>query len=401
MRTKTFYTLFPGYEDYHFWKDPGQIPFRFSKLGYDTRIISRENGAYSDTDKFIKIEFIPSKKCLGKNIGIVSYFINNSKKIDVLNVFHINSWGSLLAAFIYKILNKRGVVYLKMDNCHSVGNYPWEKIFDKTLQPVSFLTAPKETLIWKTKKFLIKHLFIKKIDLFSVEDEESKKYYENKYSFFKGKIIVVYNGHTIDLVNKDLKVKSYKEKENLIITVGRLGTFQKNTMNLLKGFAVTAKKHNWHLELAGPIDPEFVADKNEFFKAHPEIKNRIRFVGNLEKPELFDLYNRAKIFLLPSNFEGFAIVYSEASFFGNAIITSLYTSFKHLITKENLGLLVEPQSPQEIGSAIIQLISNEEKTKQMSQNARNFALANLNWDDIVKGISSHLHKKRVSKYDQV
>ena len=395
MKTKTFYTLFPGYEDYHFWKDPGQIPYRFSKLGYETRIISRKNGSYPDTDKFIKTDFIQSKKFLGKDIGLLSYFIKNSKKMGVLNTFHLHDWEGLLAAFIYKTINRKGFVYLKMDNCHSSGIYPWEKIFDKELQPVSFLATPKESVTWKIKKFLIKHLFIKKVDLFSVEDEESKDYFENKYTFFKGKIIVAYNGHTIDLVNKNLKVKLYEEKENLIITVGRLGTFQKNTLNLLEGFATTAMEHNWNLELAGQIDPKFVAKKDYFFKKHPELENRIKFVGNLTKPELFDLYNRSKIFLLPSNFEGFAIVYSEAAFFGNAIITSPYTSFKHFITEENLGLLVEPEKPYEIGIAILELINNQERIKNMSDQASKFAVENLDWDKIINKINKEILKRKI------
>lgn len=390
MKNKTFLSFFPRYEDFHFWKDPGQIPYRFSKLGYDAALITRNNGKYPDTSKFIKIKFISAKKILGKDIGLILFFIRNSKKINILNVFHLHNWESLLAAYIYKAMNPKGFVYLKMDNCHNSGIYPWEQIFDKKIIPVSFLAKPEETSKWKIKKFLIKNLFVKKIDLYTVEDIDSKKYFENKYSFFKGKIGVAYNGHTIDLVNKNIKVRLFEEKENIVITVGRLGTFPKNTLNLLKGFAATAKMHNWRLELAGPIDPEFVAYKDEFFKTYPELENRILFVGNLGKTKLFDLYNRAKIFLLPSNYEGFAVVYAEAAFFGNAIITSPYTSFKHLITEEKLGLLVEPESPQEIGDAIMQLILNEEKTKRMSQNSRDFALVNLNWDKIVESIRKEI-----------
>jgi glycosyltransferase involved in cell wall biosynthesis len=393
MKRKTIYTFFPQYEDFHFWKDPGQIPYRFSKLGYDATIITRKNGEYPITSKFVKIKFISTKKLFGIDISLILFFLKQSKKIDVLNIFHLAKWENLLSAFVYKLFNKHGFVYLKMDNCHNSGIYPWEKIFNKNIVPVSFLASPKETLKWKIKKFFIKNIFIKKIDLFSVEDVESKEYFENKYDVFKNKLLVAYNGHTIDFVNKNIKIKSFEEKENLIITVGRLGTFPKNTFNLLKGFALTAKMHNWQLELAGPIDPQFVADKDKFYKANPTLENRIKFVGNLEKTELFDLYNRAKIFLLPSNFEGFAIVYSEAAFFGNAIITSAYTSVKNIVTESKLGLLAEPESPQEIGDAIMQLILNEERTKRMSQNSRDFALVNLNWDKIVEMIQTEIDKR--------
>lgn len=392
MKIITFYTLFPEYEDFHFWKDPGQIPFRFSKLGYSSKIICRKNGDYPCTLKYLKMGFINEKKIFGKDIGLILYFIKYSKNIDILNIFHIHSWESLLAAFIYKSFNPNGFVYLKMDNCHNSGIYNWEKIFDGMLIPTDFFTVPKKTLNWKIKKFLIKKIFIKKIDLFSVEDEESRDYFINKYLFFKDKLIVAYNGHTIDLVSANYKVKSFEEKENLIITVGRIGTYPKNTFNLLKGFTATAKLHDWKLKLAGPIDPAFNSEIDNFFSEYPKLKDRISFLGNLNKPELFDLYNRAKIFVLPSNFEGFALVYSEAMYFGNAIITTPYTSVKKIVTEKQLGMLVEPERTAEIGEAILELVNNNDKLKQIGSNAKNFAEENLSWDKIVNNIEKCLRK---------
>jgi len=393
MKIITFYTLFPEYEDFHFWKDPGQIPFRFSKLGYSSKIICRKNGDYTETSKYLEIEYIPEKKVFGKDIGLIYYLITTSKSIDILNVFHIHSWESLLAAFIYKSFNPRGFVYLKMDNCHNSGIYNWEKIFDNKLVPASFSAVPKETLNWKIKSYLIKYLLIKKIDLFSVEDDESKYYFENKYSFFKNKLIVAYNGHTMDLVSIDYKFKSYEEKENLIITVGRLGTYQKNTYNLLEGFASTANQHNWKLNLAGNIDPAFNNDIAKFFFKYPELKVRIRFLGNLKKPELYDLYNSSKIFLLPSRFETFALVYAEAMYFGNAIVTTPYTSIKKIVKEKQLGLLIDPEKPAEIGEAILELVNNSDKLKQMELNAKKFAEENLSWDIIVNNIDKEFKKR--------
>ena len=393
MKRKTFATFFPNYEDFHFWKDPGQIPFRFSKLGYQTKIITRKRGDYPDTLKYVKLSFLPEKRWLFGSINLILFFLRNSKKTDVLNVFHLHSWESLLAGFLYKIFNKKGFVYLKMDNCHASGIYNWEKIFDPNIEVSPYFAVPKETGKWKLKKFLIKNYFIKRIDLFSVEDEESKSYFENKYSFFKKKIIVAYNGHTIDLVNRKLDVKNVEEKEDLIITVGRLGTLQKNTLNLLKGFASTAKKHYWKLALAGTVEVNFDFEIRNFFKMYPELKNRISFLGSLSKSELFDLYNKSKIFLLSSNFEGFAIVYPEAAYFGNAIITSPYTSFGTIVTRERLGSLVDPEEPEEIGNSLLTLINDEKKLKECSANAEKFANKELGWDKIVAKINSEVESK--------
>lgn len=394
MVRKSFATFFPSYSDFHFYKDPGQIPFRFSKLGYKSKIICSENKDYSQTKNFLQVDIIQKKTFLGFGYSIYYYFFKNSKKIDVLNMFHLDYWENLLAAFLYKLFNKKGFVYLKMDNCHNSGIYSWEKIFDRSIIPTShFKFLEEKNLKNKIKKYLIKNIFIKKIDLFSVEDEESAKFYEKKYSFLKDKLITIYNGYTVDLdINQDFHLNSFEEKENLLITAGRLGTFQKNTMNLLEGFATTANQHNWKLKLAGPIDKDFVVHINNFFNKNPELKSRISFLGNLSKPALFDLYNKAKIFLLPSHFEAFSNVYSEAMYFGNAIITTPFTSLKEITLKNKIGLLIDPNKPEEIGSAILKMISNPDSLKLFGENARKFAIENLNWDKIVNKINSIINK---------
>jgi len=397
MKTNTFLTFFPGYEDFHFWKDPGQIPYRFKRLGYNSKILVKKEGDFPITKRHVDVEYFKNVIIFKRKFGVIHYFIKNSKEINVLNIFHIDSFESLFVAFIYKLLNKKGFVYLKMDNCHFSGIYNWEKIFNPNINPAIFLEKQKENMRWNIKKFLIKNFFIKKVDLFSVEDDESKNYFENKYSFFKNKIVVAYNGHTIDLLNKNIIVKSFNEKENLIITVGRLGTFQKNTLNLLEGFMASAKKHSWNLELAGSINPNFIAEKDDFIRQHPELSSRIKFLGNLDKLELSELYNRAKIFLFPSLFEGFSIVFAEAMYFKNAIITSPYTSLTNIVNTENIGLIVEPTKPKDIGGALLELINNVEELENYCNNSRKFAEINFNWDNIANSINQSINNNRDHK----
>lgn len=394
LKATTFCTLFTDYRDYHFWKDPGQIPFGFSKLGYLSRIVTRKNGDYPETSKKIPVEIINRCFLFGKDISLFTYFLKNSRKIDILQLYHLHRWDSLSSAFFYKLFNPGGFVYLKLDNCHDSGNWGWEKIFDPELVPSCFDPAPRDTLKWKFKKFLIKKLIVRKIDLFSVEDEDSREYFESKYRFLRNKLFTAYNGHSIDPEAGNLAIMPFGQRENLIITIGRLGSYQKNSRNLLYGFASTANQHSWVLKLAGTAEPAFQSEIGEFFMKYPELKERVFFLGNLEKQELFDLYNSAKILLLPSVYEGFELVYSEAMYFGNAIITTPYTSVKRIVEKNKLGVLVEPGNADEIGQAVMNFIRSESETKQMADNAREFALQNLNWDHIIRGTEREINSRR-------
>jgi glycosyltransferase involved in cell wall biosynthesis len=390
---KNFVTIFPAYRDFHFYKDPGQIPFRFSKLGYSSTIVcwnNDENYKITSQDipiKIIKKTFINSKL----ELAFIFYLIFNSRKINILNVFHLK-WESLWFVFWYKLVNPKGFVYLKMDNCFYAGIYPWEEIFDKKVKRSHWLSPRKNT--WKQNIYdFLTRKFVKYVDLWSVEDDESREYYSSKYPFFKDKLITAYNGHTIDLIPDEIQVKLFENKENLIITAGRLGTFPKNTLNILEGFANSAKMHNWKLKLAGPIDPEFNPIIEDFFQKYPELVNRVIFTGNLNKTALFDLYNSSKIFLFPSLFEAFSNVYSESMYFSNAIITSPYTSLKDIIINEEIGLLVDPNSSEEIGNAIIKLINDKELLEEYCNNARKFAIRELNWDKLIKILKNEINKR--------
>ena len=121
--------------------------------------------------------------------------------------------------------------------------------------------------------------------MWSVEDKESYEYYSKNYKFLKNNLIVSYNGHTLDLFEHETQ-KNFSEKENIILTVGRLGTHQKATEVLLEAFSLIYKKNNWTLHLAGEIDENFKPFIEKFFNRFPNIKHRIIFHGNLKNTQL-------------------------------------------------------------------------------------------------------------------
>lgn len=72
----------------------------------------------------------------------------------------------------------------------------------------------------------------------------------------KNKSTLLSNGFDEDLLQLfSMKECRYEEKENLIITVGRLGTFEKNTEMIIKA-AEKVHFDNWKLVLIGPIEPK-------------------------------------------------------------------------------------------------------------------------------------------------
>ena len=295
-----FVTIFPEAENIHLIKDVGMIPYIMNKkYDFKSKIVCYKNGSYpykKNEFKDIDLEFI--KKITGnKLIDQIIYLIKNSKKIDILNLIHLTQI-NLILINIYKLINKKGKVYLKMDANINIKN---------TVNPSL-----------NTIKGIIKRKSIEKCELISVETKELHKYLLENW---KINVEYVPNGfydfESIDDNKREIK-------ENIILTVGRIGAYEKANEVLLEAFKLAnSKLEDWKLRVVGPIEEEFKEYINNFLCENPTLKDKITFLGpiyDLEKLELE--YKRAKVFCLTSRSEGFPLVFLEAIKNGCYIITS-------------------------------------------------------------------------------
>ena len=372
-RSRTFCTIFPNYRDFHFYKDPGQIPYRLTKLGYDASVVCYQGeDELAVTVKHLKVVRI-ADSFINRwfNSGFAGYLVRNAGKIDILNVYHY-SWPSLFFAFIYKIFNRRGFVYLKLDHSAFVSKLQVTESNKKSYLPD--IGGPG--LRGKVKRYITGRIFAWQIDLWSVEDQLSKELLETGYDFLRGRIITVFNGHSSDLQGPDTFCDPAL-KEDIFLTSGRLGTFQKATEVLLNAFRLVAKQVGWTLHLAGPVEPSFMDFLESFFQDNPLLADRVKVHGQLGREELNGLYCRSSVLCMPSRFEGFALVFPEAMYYGNAIITTSNTSLKPLTEKYKFGLIVERDDPKALAEAMIRLADDRELLKEMSANARKIASSHL------------------------
>ena len=378
-----FCTVFPNYRDYHFYKDPGQIPYRFSLQGYDASVVCYgKPGDNPETERHLKVITIPDRFITRKfSAGIAWYLVRHARRIDILNIFHY-SWSSLLFAFIYKIFNRKGFSYLKLDDCIYArrNNSAPGEYRDAALRLGG--TGAKSRI----RRFIARRFFEGRIDLWSVEDEESHRLLEAENYFPKGKLITVYNGHTADLQGAPL-FSGFIKKEDIILTAGRLGTFQKATEVLLDAFRLIAGSSGYQLYLAGGVEPAFRPHVEQFFRDNPGLADRVIFHGSLGRRELFELYNRSRIFCLPSRFEGMAVVLPEAMHYGNAIVTTADGSLRPLIEAFRFGLIVESDDSRTLADALLKLTTERELTRQMAEEARKISSELLSWDRITEGLT--------------
>jgi glycosyltransferase involved in cell wall biosynthesis len=91
------------------------------------------------------------------------------------------------------------------------------------------------------------------------------------------------------------------------------------------------------------------------------IKERVVFTGFFDESEKADLYNLADVYVMPSRGEGFGFVFLEALASGVPAIGSRFDGGREALLGGELGLLVDPSSPAEIRSAILELLERGER----------------------------------------
>ncbi|MDV4150382.1 glycosyltransferase family 4 protein [Clostridium sp. AL.422] len=353
-----FVTFFPELMNYHLKKDVGLIPILLKKYHkYDVRIVSYKNDkSYSYDTNELDIEFIDKK--YGVVIDFLIYLIKNSKKIDVLNLYHITSIRNFKWIFLYKILNRKGTVYLKLDADRNISLYDFHK---------------------KSYKQKIKNYILKKIDLITAENYVIIDLIKDDWNLT---VDFLPNGFYDD----DKRVEEIGYKKNIILTVGRIGSYQKATDVLLKAFSKASKhlKSNWELVIVGEIEPEFKDYINEYIIKNSEIKNKIKLTGNINNPnELRKYYRDSKIFCLPSRYESFGLVLVEALMEGCYILTSNHESATTIVKNDDIGLVFEIDNIEELSDKLIDLCNNKEFNKERYRNIIDYAYDNFYWKDII------------------
>ena len=155
-----------------------------------------------------------------------------------------------------------------------------------------------------------------------------------------------------------LKRKPFAEKENVMVCVGRIGCYQKNTEMLLNALRKTDLK-DWKIYMLGPITSSFDLKEggdfqkviDQFFEECPWYKERLIFTGMVyDQKTVFEYYNRAKVLLMTSRHESWGNVYSEAAALGcyilstdvgGATLCSNDWKFGYRLKQENIGDLAK------------------------------------------------------------
>jgi len=106
------------------------------------------------------------------------------------------------------------------------------------------------------------------------------------------------------------------------------------------------------------------------------LTKQVVFTGEVTDSELAALYHRSEVFLLPARTvidkynpkgEGFGIVFLEAMAFGKPVIGPNCGAPADIIRHGQHGLLVDPEDSAAIAKALVDLLTNPDRAREMGQ----------------------------------
>lgn len=207
-----------------------------------------------------------------------------------------------------------------------------------------------------------------------------------KFGIPKNKIAIIPNG--IEFPNVKINKEFNKETIN-ILTVSRL-TYKNNLEMGIKAFAEAYKRDKRIRyiivgdEIPSRFDIKERGYKERLLKLCKElgIEDKVIFKGWLSGEELWKAYSNADIFIWTSRYDNFAHALVEAAYFKLPIISTKVGIAEDLLDKE---FLIEKEDYKTLSDKILELISDQKKIKEISEENHKRSL-------------NYSYKKMVKKY---
>lgn len=354
-------------------KDVFLIPYYLGKINnMDVEIVTTKSQSNEHINSLRGVKINKLKYSSNKNIfkfylnwRVWKYLLFYSRSIDVLIEFHFMK-STLLNLFVYKLLNRKGKAILKADG--------GEKIIE---------AFSSKSIIYR---FFLKTI-INKIDLITIETSNTyNKIIKEIPSMYIDKFCFLPNGFDEELLNSmNIDELDVNNKSNYIITVGRLGSYLKNNEMLLDALDHVDLK-DWKVYFIGDIQDSDNNFKNKvelFYKKNQDKIKSVIFTGRINsKEELWNYYNKSKVFILTSRSESFGLVLCEAARFYNYILSTDVGAAKDIISLNNRGALVGDSN--ELAIHINKIINGNINIENNFFDKQQ--IENLSWEKILRRI---------------
>ena len=168
------------------------------------------------------------------------------------------------------------------------------------------------------------------------------------------------------LLNEKLHRQIDLRHQKIIFFAGRICS-GKGIDLLIKAAPKIVKQNPYALFiLAGE---NFTAESEGFKQiiGEKKLNNHFIFIGNLERKKLIQAYFAADLFVLPSRYEAFGIVLTEAMAAGLAIVATNHSAIPEVINNGQTGLLFELNNYKDLADKISLVLNDDNLRRDLGQ----------------------------------
>jgi glycosyltransferase involved in cell wall biosynthesis len=290
-------------------------------------------------------------KSLGHEVQMIgSWEHYDWQSFDVIHLFGIGTWLEIVPAIAARTDSK--IVLSPIIDTDR--NYFLNKCASYCGIEFLHMTSPLHSL-----RRVRKH-----ISMYYVRSDYEKKYLTHSFDI---------NSSIIEKIPLSCRFKTATpvEREGFCLHVSILSSKNKNVKRLIEA----GIKYKFKLVLAGnPGTEQFRRELMEVVNKH----DNIEYLGFLSEPKLIELYSTAKVFALPSIFEGVGLVALEAAALGSDVVLTNRGAPKEYY--DGMAFLVDPLDVDEIGSTITNVIAGQTHQPELS----NYVIDNYNNEHLIK-----------------
>jgi len=236
----------------------------------------------------------------------------------------------------------------------------------------------------KLRRGVIRRVFRNAKGIIAVS-KSTKKLILSKMPELAKKVFVVYHGISVPYVKhkEQQEINELKSsiglgnEDKILLTVARLapGKGQDNVIRALPRVLKKIPNVKYVVVGSGRCEGELKAlTKTE------GISSVVRFVDNVERDKIWLYYEMCDVFIMTSrrgNKESFGISFIEAAAVGKTAIGGRQGGMTEVIDDGVSGILVNPDSPNDIANAIINIFACPETSARMGEQARKRFEANF------------------------
>lgn len=319
------------------------------------------------------LDFLIKLKCM-----LVAFKnINRVKKTYNLNVIETTSYYSLCYLYLFKRQEIPIIVRVSTTCLQMMDNYYSFK--SRLLRVIGLLEI---RMIIKSH-FLITHAY------------DHAKELEKLYNIPAANFHIISHGVNLP------PAKSLHLQENSsqvkILYVGRL-EYRKGTDVLLEAIPHVLKTYpEAHFELIGS-DPNKEYESGFRSQSTPEINACVTFMGNADDHVTKNAYADCDIFVAPSRYESFGLIYIEAMSYGKPAIGCNVGGVSEIIEHNKNGLFATVNDSLDLARQINLLIRNQKLRKEMGVNARKTIEDKFTKEKLAEN-SLHYYKKAIKFFE--